>query len=149
MFTAITSHLGGGQRGVVDLSNLDVSFCPHSETMPSFLMEFPVCENYCDAYSRGFVCHTSNRLFNLSSELLLFSSGFFRTQVYVTAPTNAIDKKIIIIFESRVVQTLKWLFTSQGEGRGENQGCLHLFTVVVLELLSRDSAFLHHSSSFK
>lgn len=61
----------------------------------------------------------SNRLMNLSSELLVFSSGFYKTQVYgfysITAPTNAIDKSIIIIFESRVVLTLKWIFIHGGK----------------------------------
>lgn len=88
----------------MDLSNTDVPFSPHSETMPSVLMAFPVGDPIL-------YVTPSNRLMNLSSESLVFSSGFFKTQVYsfysITAPTNAIDKSIIIIFESRVVLTLK------------------------------------------
>lgn len=67
--------------------------------------------------TQGLWVKPSNRL---SSELLVFSSAFLKTQVYgfysITAFTNAFDKRIIL-FESRIVLMLKWVFVSGQEGK--------------------------------
>lgn len=105
MSTEISSHLQGA-RGFVQHG------CALSATFPQSVS--PVTMQTTQAL---FVT-PSNRL---SSGLLVFSSGFLKTQVHgfysVTAFTNAFDKRIIILFDSRIVLMLKWLFLSGWEGK--------------------------------
>lgn len=105
MSTEISSHLQGA-RGFVQHG------CALSATFPQFVS--PITMQTTQAS-----CVTpSNRL---SSGLLVFSSGFHKTQVYgfysTTAFTNAFDKRIIILFDRRIVLILKWLFLSGWEGK--------------------------------
>lgn len=87
--------------------------CALSATFPQFVSPITM------QTTQGLCVTASNRL---SSGLLVFSSGFLKTQVYgfyslITAFTKAFHKRIIILFDSRIVLMLKWLFLSGWEGK--------------------------------
>lgn len=84
---------------------MDVPLRVLSDTGP---LSLSLCSPLTMGTSQGLCDIPSNRL---SSALLVFSSGFLKTQVNVfysvTAFTNAFDKRIIMLFESRIVLMLK------------------------------------------
>lgn len=97
---------------------MDVPFCVLSDTGPP---SPSLCSPIMMQTTQGLCVIPSNRPINLSSEFSVFSSDFLKTRVYgfysVTASPNAFDKRIITLFESRIVLMLKWVFVSRQEGK--------------------------------
>lgn len=115
MSSEITSPVQGAQ-GFVQHGCAPVCAQWHWATFPQFVL---TC-NHGD--NTGFVCYT---LYRLPSALLVFSPGFhlvflslkFMVSTLLLHSKNAFDKRIIILFESRIVLMLKWVFVCGQEGK--------------------------------
>lgn len=98
---------------------MDVPLCVLSDTGPP---SPSLCSPVTMGTTQGLCVIPSNRL---PSALLVFSPGFhlvflslkFMVSTLLLHSKNAFDKRIIILFESRIVLMLKWVFVCGQEGK--------------------------------